>query len=1180
MIKVITKTFIAFIAVSLLLLVFIATTEPGLLIAYRAAQALLPGKLEIKQLSGTLHHTLSVNDLIYHDANTHLKIANFKLDWQALALLAGRIKIEDLQVNDTQYRLKHSIETQKSGFHFPFVIELEKADIRKLHIKLPKQAAFEIDQLTASVSTNNSLLMIKTIQLASNKSNLKLQGQVNLNPPYQTQLRMQNHGKVDQDLPLNGLTIINGDSNKLALTSDFEAPFASHFEASLENLLDDPQINIHGHWQQIHLPMLGANQLRSIKGKLTVKGNLSAYRFGLSTGLVSDNLPPSQWHLHGKGNAKGLTFHHATAKILRGKLLASGQLNWSPNLNWQLKIKGQALDPASRFTLWPGKFNFSATTSGDLTNSPNVTVNINTLNGELRDYPIEAKGSIHWQPNVLQFSQLHFRAGKANIALNGNLSQSSNLDWRLTIPNLIALLPNSQGSLNSHGHLQGNLSQLQLNGELNAINIRYRDFKLDKLSAQSNLHLTDQTSSTLSLQANNGDWNHWTLNSLKLTATGNKARQVATLEMQSNLADLTAKILGKTSASHQWHTKLETFTINSQQLGDWRLKQPVTWHWQAKQYQINRTCLFNSHESVCLAAKMHDPFNYDWSLSSHEFSLKHLSHWLPNELFLDSQLTANAKLQRRAGQGITGKIQADLSSGELSYPWQDNRQRLQINKGKLKASFDNKGVASQFDLYFSDQQQITASLNIPGYRAPRHLRDNQPINGRLNIRTQQLPIITAFFPEIVPKQGELNAKAQISGTLGKPNLQGELKLENTALAWHRLGIHLTDIEINATAHNNNEITFVTKGRSGKGELTINGKTTFRHGNINIAMQANGKNFEIYNTNEYQLAVTPNLSAKLSNKSLLLEGNVDIPFAKITPRDFSTTVELPSDVKIIETDQATAQNHWQIATKLNIALGRNIYLNLLGLKGNLAGQIRVFKDPGRQTTADGLIQVRNGKYTAYNQDLKIRKGNLIFTGGPIDNPGINVQAVKTIRTVGAPAPDLFSTDPGVTATALPNIASDLTVGLDVSGKLREPRFTLFSEPANYSQSDILSYLLLGHPSGSATADGQVLAGAVSALNFSGTSLSQLTDSLQHNFGIEQIGVENETYIDPETDEVTENTALVLEEELSPKLHVSYSVGLIAPLNTITISYLINQNWSLQSQTNTFANGGDVIYQFER
>src|SRR3546814_14949833 len=73
-----------------------------------------------------------------------------------------------------------------------------------------------------------------------------------------------------------------------------------------------------------------------------------------------------------------------------------------------------------------------------------------------------------------------------------------------------------------------------------------------------------------------------------------------------------------------------------------------------------------------------------------------------------------------------------------------------------------------------------------------------------------------------------------------------------------------------------------------------------------------------------------------------------------------------------------------------------------------------------TRARGEINLVDGHYKAYGQDLTIETGKLIFSGGPVTEPALEVRATR-------------------------KPTEDVTVGLYVRGTRRKPDFQLFSTP---------------------------------------------------------------------------------------------------------------------------------------
>ena len=92
---------------------------------------------------------------------------------------------------------------------------------------------------------------------------------------------------------------------------------------------------------------------------------------------------------------------------------------------------------------------------------------------------------------------------------------------------------------------------------------------------------------------------------------------------------------------------------------------------------------------------------------------------------------------------------------------------------------------------------------------------------------------------------------------------------------------------------------------------------------------------------------------------------------------------------------------------------------------------------QELAANGEIRVAKGKYSSYGVSLDITRGNLYFTGGPLEQPTLDILALRT--------------------------SGEVKAGVKVTGTPQEPIVQLYSEPG-MADTDILSYIVLGHPIG--------------------------------------------------------------------------------------------------------------------
>ncbi len=189
---------------------------------------------------------------------------------------------------------------------------------------------------------------------------------------------------------------------------------------------------------------------------------------------------------------------------------------------------------------------------------------------------------------------------------------------------------------------------------------------------------------------------------------------------------------------------------------------------------------------------------------------------------------------------------------------------------------------------------------------------------------------------------------------------------------------------------------------------------------------------------------------------------------------------------------------------------------------------------------------DGKYTAYGRKLDIERGRLIFTGGPIDNPGIDLRAIKEFP--------------------------DVKAGVNVRGTLLQPHMTFFSDPP-LPQSQIVSLILAGGSLESAQNrttgnSGASTAGAGNAALAQGAAI--LGQQLGSHVGIEDVSLESD---------ITNETSLVLGRYLSPRLYVSYGISLTEQLNTLKLRYTLGDHWTVKTEVGQ-ARGADLVFAIDK
>ena len=345
---------------------------------------------------------------------------------------------------------------------------------------------------------------------------------------------------------------------------------------------------------------------------------------------------------------------------------------------------------------------------------------------------------------------------------------------------------------------------------------------------------------------------------------------------------------------------------------------------------------------------------------------------------------------------------------------------------------------------------------------------------------------------------------------------------------------------------------------------------------NAALTMN--NAMVMNTDQYVIYTTTNLIANIKNNNIFLTGKIHIPNAVISPNDFHATITLPdNDIVYTNKERVKSEPFWQMHMNVLGTVGNNVQLHAFGIHAQLGGTINLTQQPDHELFGTGAITVRHGKYKVYGQTLIIEpRSSLIFTDSLLNNPGLNLKATKTVKTINS-----FNSI-GVSDYSQRKIM----VGIEMHGTIKEPKIAFFSNRSSLSQSDILSYLLLGYSNESNTpGNTDLLLRGLAAINISSQGLmgkENIASQIQSGLGLSEMGVESETTSDVLGNPLNRQSAFVVGKHLTKKLYVRYSIGLLDPVDVFEIRYLLNDNWFLQGDSSTLGNdvGADIFYTIQK
>ncbi|CAB0151992.1 Translocation and assembly module TamB [Pseudidiomarina piscicola] len=605
---------------------------------------------------------------------------------------------------------------------------------------------------------------------------------------------------------------------------------------------------------------------------------------------------------------------------------------------------------------------------------------------------------------------------------------------------------------------------------------------------------------------------------------------------------------------------VETLAVTTESIGSWSTSEMSQFEFAKQSYgwQLTNTDLCLHHDGDRLGA-ICQRLEADADKVSMSITGKQLSLWLLNRLRKQDvaqriagtvDVEAHAKLDRQSFKLVA--INAQVSSDDTTFFALDQDMKTQLEQWQLIAKGDPNQIYATLDGTLTDGQG-----GLIGEVKVSDLYGAQDIQGELIFQLDDLAMLDWVLPGLRYEGGRATASLQLQGTMAAPTLEGDMEVyaETVGFAQTNLVFNEVRLALIDAPDTQGELQIEGQARSGdQGWLLLEGLAIPLEQEAFLAIE--GQNFRALQMPIATVDVSPNIRIHLKDQLIDIAGTVDVPYAQITAPEFENAVARSPDVVVTKNGEAVAGSSntlggLKVQAAVRVNLSDNVSVNAYGFEGKLAGSLEVVEQPRRPLTGVGSINVTEGLYTIYGQELAIDRGAFIYNGGDISNPGLNLRVKREINNTTA--------------------ARNVSVGAQVGGTLTEPSFNLFSTPA-MPDSEVLSYLLLGRSmqSAASTGSGDLQLQALLMLGAKGTEA--IGESLQDTFGFDEFGIDSNS--------ATRETSFYIGKYLSPKLYVKYGIGLLDSTNTFLVRYQLTERLLIETMTSTKSQGGDIFYTFEK
>ena len=922
-----------------------------------------------------------------------------------------------------------------------------------------------------------------------------------------------------------------------------------------------PQLDLQSNWQYLQWPIQAKPEhsyFYSHGGTASIRGAMP-YQFSVDAELNTHGIVNSALKAQGtlsKAHIEASTFDW---KLWDSSLHGSAQLAFATPRAWRFAVQAQNIDPSSLLKELPGQISFTTHGSGtDINNlASNFDITLQALHGVLRKQNIQGQGHIIRHADQWQADKVAIHWGQASLTLDGTGGTHNDMHWHLDALQLQQFDFGAQGQLNIAGSLQGTREQPHLSVTAQSHALTFDQWKTTDFNLSSNIDLTDQTPSSLSLTAKQLSFDAYSFTQLAVNAQGNTASHELTLRGSLNTPfaepkqvtiDLNGKyanrldqhaMIQRSKDQHQvqWLGQLSRLDIQDAQTHT-ALDHPAQfsihhdWRNALTQIAMQDFCLHVDNGHACASGDWQSDGRWQALASINQLPMI-LEHSAGDETTrLNATVNATVDLHQAVNQPWLGNAQLALSDAAIHTQLAGHDEVLPITTGTAHVNADLHGADAS--VQFNVASDTVAALNLHADRTVGVDTKDWPLHGTATLHSNDAKLVPVFVHEVDRAGGVLTGDAAIAGTVGTPSLSGNVKLEKGELDFYRWNLSLRELQLDASL-NNDAVQFTAQGNAGQGLMNASGDFNW-HDHLSGSLQLKGANLLVSDSPEYHILASPDLKFVVSNNNnrgkIEVSGDMPIPSARIKPQTITNAVQSSPDAHFKDDALYQRDNGWLISSNVQASLGNDVHFDGLGLQGQLTGEVATKLSNDKPATGRGELAINDGHYEAYGRKLNIKRGRLLFDNTPLDNPGLDIQAERVINDV---------------------TLGDITVGVNVRGLLRDPRLEFYSDPS-MSQTQIVSYLVVGKPldqlQGQETS---AVRSATSSLAIQGGGY--LAAQLGHRVGLEDVGVETDA---------NNQSSLVLGKFLSPRLYVSYGISLTQAINTLKLRYSLSKHWTHQDR----------------
>ncbi|EOG8083731.1 autotransporter assembly complex protein TamB [Citrobacter sp. CK184] len=1036
---------------------------------------------------------------------------------------------------------------EMADVHLPLNLNIE--EFKGEQLRVTGDTDLTVRNMLLKVSSIDGNMKLDALDIDANQGTVNATGTAQLTNSWPVDITLNSTLNID---PLKGekvkLKVGGALREQLEIGVNLSGPVDMDLRAQTRLAEAGLPLNVEVASRQIYWPFTGDKQFQADDIKLKLTGKMTDYTLSMRTAVKGQDIPPATITLDAKGNEQQINLDKLTVAALEGKTELKALVDWQQAISWRGELTLDGINTAKEIPDWPSTLNGLIKTRGSLYGgSWQMDVPELKLTGNVKQNKVNVNGSLKGN-SYMQWviPGLHLELGRNSADVKGELGiKDLNLDATIDAPNLDNALPGLGGTAKGLVKVRGTVDAPQLLADINARGLRWQELSVAQVRVEGDIKSTDQIAGNLDVRVERITQPDVNINLVTLNAKGSEKQHELQLRIQGEPVSGQLALAGSFDRKEaRWKGTLSNTRFQTP-VGPWSLTRAIALDYrnQEQKISIGPHCWTNPNAELCVPQTIDAGAEGRAVVNLNRFDLAMLKPFMPDATQASGVFSGKADV-------AWDTTKEGLPQGQVTLSGRNVKVTQRVNDAPLPVAFDTLNLNA--DLHNNRAQlgwmiRLTNNGQFDGQVQITDPQGRRNIGGNVNIRNFNLAMINPVFSRGEKAAGMLNANLRLGGDVQSPQMFGQLQLSGLDVDGNFMPFDMQPSQL-AMNFNGTRSTLQGVVRTQQGQINLSGDADWSQiDNWRARVAAKGSRVRITVPPMVRLDVSPDVVFEATPSLFTLDGRVDVPWARIVVH------ELPESAVGVSSDEVMLNNDLQpenpqsasipINSNLIIHVGNNVRMDAFGLKARLTGDLKVAQDK-QGLGLNGQINIPDGRFHAYGQDLIVRKGELLFSGPP-DQPLLNIEAIRNPEST----------------------ENDVIAGVRVTGTADEPKAEIFSDPA-MSQQEALSYLLRGQGLESDQSDSAAMTSMLVGLGVAQSG--QVVGKIGETFGVSNLALD--------TQGVGDSSQVVVSGYVLPGLQVKYGVGIFDSLATLTLRYRLMPKLYLEAVSGV-DQALDLLYQFE-